>query len=315
MRKGFRPMGARQASSAVTRRGVLGGIAAGLAGVWGCNPLKEQIRPDNLLGRVGRPQGELIEPRKVALRMAVISRTHRDPVVNEAIWRAADEQAISPEERRALQANGIRLGRIVGDLPREVEALFSAEPPDKLEPVTFLVPEGTQELLSLSEEVDQASMILNVDGRVTGKDYDRARGHYRVTPEHYGGNAVSLRLTPEIHHGRVQRSYEPLQQATPYAPQEFKIADAQRQESFRDLTARLIVEPGQAIAIGCIPDQERSLGAFLFMASADHVDQRAQRAVLIWADRNQLGVIEDRKPAASPADDVGLTPAGDEFAR
>lgn len=308
-------MSARWGSSAVSRRVALGGLAAGFAGAWGCNPRKDQIRPDNLMGRVGGSQGEMIEPKKCGLRMAVVSRPFRDPVVNELPWRSADEQAITYEERRALQANGIRLGRIVGELPRELEALFSAPPPNKIEPVTFLVPEGTQELFTLSDEVEQASMLLNVGGRITGKDYGQARGHYRVTPEHYGANAVSLRLTPEIHHGPIQRSYQALQQSTPYAPHEFKIADGQRQEVFRDLTTRLIVEPGQIIVLGCIPEQERSLGAFLFLASSDHVDQRTQRAVLIWAERNQLGVIDDKKTLAAAPDDDRPTPAGDEFAR
>lgn len=313
-------MGAHWGYSAVTRRAALGGLAAGFAGVWGCNPHKDQIRPDNLLGRIGRPQGEVIEPKKCALRLAVVGRPFRDPIVNEVVWRAADEQAISHEERRALQSNGIRLGRISGDLPRELEALFSAPPPNRVEPVTFLVPEGTQELFSLSDEVEQASLLMNLDGRITGKDYDHARGHYRVTPEHHGANAVALRLTPEVHHGPIQRSYQPLQQATPYAQQEFKIADGQRQDAVRDLTARLVVEPGQVIVLGCLPEQERSLGAFLFTASGDHIDQRTQRVALVWAERNQLGVIEEKKtPAKSaPADgpaDIGPTPAGDEIAR
>lgn len=319
MRKGFRPMGARWGYSAVTRRAALGGLAAAFAGAWGCNPHRDQIRPDNLLGRIGRPQGEVIEPKKCALRFAIITRPFRDPVVNEVVWRVADEQAISAEERRGLQANGIRLGRIVGDLPRELEAVLSAPPPNKVEPVTFLVPEGTQELFTLSEEVDQASLLLNLDGRITGKDYDRARGHYRVTPEHHGAGAVVLRLTPEIHHGEVQRSYQALQQATPYAPQEFKIADGQRQDAIRELAVRLVVDPGQVIVIGCLPEQERSLGAFLFTASAEQLDQRSQRVVLIWAERNQLGVIEDRKSPARAADDdlakAGPTPADDEIAR
>lgn len=311
-------MGARPGSSAVTRRVALGGMAAGVAVAWGCNPRKDQIRPDNMFGRVGGAQGEVIEPKKVALQMAVVSRPFRDPLVNEVVWRAADEQAVSSEERRALQANGLRMGRIVGDLPRELEAVFSAPPPNKVEPVTFLVPEGTQELFTLSDEVEQASLILNLDGRVTGRDYDHASGHYRVTPEHYGGNAVVLRLTPEVHHGTVQRSFQALQQPTPYAPQEFKIADAQKQESFRDLAVRLIVEPGQVIALGCLPEQERSLGAFLFSASSDQVDQRTQRAVLIWAQRNRLGVEDGKKPARADADSPPAvavpTPADDEFA-
>lgn len=314
-------MRAKRDRSGVTRRAALGALAAGLAGAsWGCNPSKDQIRPDNLLGRLGSPRGEMIEPKKCGLRMAIISRPFRDPVVNEVVWRAADEQAISPEERRGLQANGIRIGRIAGDLPREVEAVFSAPPPNKVEPVTFLVPEGTQELFTLGDEVEQASLLLNLDGRITGKDYDHARGLYRVTPEHHGANAVALRLTPEVHHGPIQRSYQPLQQPTPYAQQEFKIADGQKQDAVRSLTARLVVEPGQAVVLGCLPEQERSLGAFLFTANGDQPDSRSQRIVLVWAERNQLGVIDDRKKPAKqdaiedPAD-LGPTPAGDEIDR
>ncbi|AMV35983.1 hypothetical protein [Planctomyces sp. SH-PL62] len=311
-------------SAVASRRAVLGCLAAGLAGAWGCNPRKDQIRPDNLLGRIGNRQGEIIEPKKCALRMAVVTRPFRDPVVNEIAWRAVDEQSVAPEERLALQANGIRMGRITGDLPRELEALLNAPPPHKVEPITFLVPEGTQELLTVCDKVDQASLLLNLDRRVTGKDYSEASGFYRVTPEHYESGSVSLRLTPEIHHGDVQRSYQPLQQPSPYSPQEFKIADGQQQESLRDLTANLVVEPDQAVVLGCLPDQERSLGAFLFTASADHPDRRSQRLVLIWAGRNQLGVLEEKPSkivgdvAAQPGADLATarpTPAKDEAAR
>ncbi|MDG3007356.1 hypothetical protein [Paludisphaera mucosa] len=303
-------------SAVASRRAVLGLLAAGAAGVWGCNPHKDQIRPDNLLDRIGRRQGEVIEPKKCALRMAVLTRPFRDPLVNEAAWRAVDEQAVAPEERLALQANGIRMGRITGDLPRELEALMNAPPPNKVEPVTFLVPEGTQELLTLSDGVDEASLLLNLDRHVTGRDYAMASGFYRVTPEHHESDAVSLRFTPEIHHGPVQRSYQPLQQPTPYALQEFKIADGQQQDALRDLTTTLVVEPTQAVVLGCLPDQERSLGAFLFTAAGEHPDQRSQRLVLIWAERNQRGVI-DEKPAKSAAGrDAGPrpTPAKDEVA-
>ena len=313
-------MRAKRGDSAVSRRAALGGLAAVVAGAWGCNPRKDQIRPDNLLGGLGRPRGEVIEPKKCALRMAILSRPFRDPLVNEVVWRATDEQAVSAEERRGLQANGLRIGRIAGDLPREVEALFTAPPPNKVEPVTFLVPEGTQELLALSDEVEQASLLLNLDGRVVGRDYAHASGHYRVTPEHHGANAVALRLTPEVHYGPVQRSYQPLQQPTPYAPQEFKIADGQRQEALRGLTSRLSLEPSQVVVIGCLPDQERSLGSFLFTASGEHPDQRSQRVVLVWAERNQLGVIDDKKkPARGGGDgdpaEAAPTPADDEVAR
>lgn len=310
--------------SGVSRRAALGSLALGMAGFCGCNARKDGIRPDNLLGGFGSNQGQMIEPKKVGMRMAIVSRSFRDPTINEVVWRSVDEQAVGPAERQALQANGVRIGRITGDLPRELEALLNAPPPNKIEPATFLVPEGTQELFTLAQPVEQASLLLNLGGRVSGKDYGQAAGFYRVTPEHHGAGAVSLRLTPEIHHGPVLRSYQPLQSGPGYSPQEFKIADGQQQDALRDLSASLVVEPNQMVVLGCHPDQERSLGAFLFTASADHPDQRSQRIVLIWAERNQMGVVDDRSgktsaPLAPPAEAdpmaVAPTPARDESPR
>jgi len=315
-------MRAFRGRSGVSRRAALGGLALGLAGACGCNR-KDGIRPDNLLGGFGPSRGEVIEPKKVTLRMAIISRPFRDPVLNEVVWRSVDEQAVGPAERQALQANGVRMGRITGDLPRELEALLNAPPPNKVEPVTFLVPDGTQELFTLAQPLEQVSLLLNLSGRVTGKDYSQASGYYRVTPEHHDAGAVALRLTPEIHHGQVQTSYQPLQQGPTYAPQEFKITNGQQQDAMRDLTANLVVEPNQTVVLGCHPDQERSLGAFLFTASADQPDQRSQRIVLIWAERNQMGVVDEKSKKAVPLDPIaevdpakaGPTPAPDESPR
>jgi len=312
-------MRANRAISGLTRRAALSGLAsATLAAAWGCNPRKDQLRPEAILGRIGGRQGEVIEPKKCALRMAIVTRPFRDPIINEDAWRAVDEQAVAPAERQALQANGVRMGKITGELPRELEALLNAPPPNKVEPISFLVPEGTQQLLTVCDPVEQASLLLNLDRHVTGKDYADASGYYRVTPEHHEGEAVALRLTPEIHHGPVQRSYQALQQASSYAPQEFKIADGQHEESLRGLAANLVVEPDQVVVLGCLPDQERSLGAFLFTASGEHPDSRIQRLVLIWASRNQLGVLDEKPPAAAepgPAAAAAPTPARDEAAR
>ncbi|WP_165069848.1 hypothetical protein [Paludisphaera rhizosphaerae] len=311
-------MRAFRGRSGVTRRAALGGLALGLAGACGCNARKDGIRPDNLLGGFGSNRGEMIEPKRVTLRMAILSRPFRDPTINDTVWRSVDEQAVAPAERQALQANGVRIGRITGDLPRELEALLNAPPPNKVEPVTFLVPESTQELFTLAEPLDQVSLLLNLAGRVTGKDYSQASGFYRVTPEHHDAGSVALRLTPEVHHGQVQTSYQPLQPGPGYSPQEFKIANGQQQDALSDLTANLVVEPNQTVVLGCHPDQERSLGAFLFTASGDQPDQRTQRMVLIWADRNQMGVIDERGRKTAPLEPVAEaapTPARDESPR
>jgi hypothetical protein len=232
------------------------------------------------------------------LRVAIINRTMREASINEAVWKVADEQAISPETRRALEVNGLRIGQITGELPPELEAVLAAPPPHKVEPASFLLDDGEQTLINISDPVEQVSLLLNRDNRPYGKDYQAASGYFRVTVGQDGTNGVSLRFAPEIHHGPVQRSFQPIANASPFSPQELRINDGQQEETLRDLSASLVLEPGQVAAIGCRPEQERSLGAFLFTQAESHGGLRRQKLILIWADRNQHGAL-GAKPSKS----------------
>ena len=137
--------------------------------------------------------------------------------------------------------------------------------------------------------VEQASLLLNRDNRAFGKDYNDASGFFRVTLGHDGTHGVSLRLVPEIHHGPIQRNFQAMPNAAPLAPQELKINDGQQEETLRDLPVNLVVEPGQAVVIGCIPEQKRVPGQLLV-----HPERRPQRSTGTEADPD-LGLALTRK--------------------
>jgi hypothetical protein len=266
---------------------------AGSLVVGGCALDKNTARTESAISRIGGHGGDLIEPKRCLLRVAILSRPFGDPLVSQAIWAEADEQIVPPQERRAWEVNGLRVGRIVGELPLDVEALFKETSPNKkVDPTTFFVESGEQTLISISESVDQASLLLNRDNRVFGRDFQAASGFFRTTVQHEGAHSVSLRFVPEIHHGPIQRTYQALPNASAFAPQQFKINDGQQEETLRDLPVNLVVEPGQVVAIGCRPEQKRSLGTFLFTQAVAHSDQRVQKLILIWASRNMEGIIE-----------------------
>jgi hypothetical protein len=272
--------------------------ASGLLIVAGCALDKNATRTESVYGRVGGHGGDMIEPKRCLLRVAILSRPFGDPLVNATIWSAADEQVIAPPERRAWEVNGLRIGRIVGELPPEVQALLQeTSPQKKVVPATFFVESGEQTLISISDSVEQASLLLNRDERVFGRDFRAASGFFRLTAEHEGSHALALRLVPEIHHGPVQRTFQPLPNASQFAPQQFKINDGQQEETFRELPLNVSVEPGQAVAIGLIPEQKRSLGSFLFTQAVAHSDQRLQKLILIWASRNLEGIIDKSSKA------------------
>jgi hypothetical protein len=273
-------------------------LLGSLANLAGCNPRTDQLRPENLFARIGHKTGEVIEPRRCMLRVAILDRALRDPAINEAVWKAADVQVISPEARRALEVNGLKLGVITGELPPELESVLHAPPPHKVEPATFLLEDGDPTLISISDSIDEVTLLVNRDNRPYGKDYQKASGFFRVTASHDGTNKVALRFTPEIHHGAIQRSFQPIAEGTPYSPQQFKINDGQQVETLGDLSAVLTLEPGQAAVIGCRPEQKRSLGSFLLTQGEANAEQRRQKLVMVWASRNQLGAIGE-KPARS----------------
>ena len=117
--------------------------------------------------------------------MAIISRPFNDPAINEVVWKAADEQIIPPKERRAWEVNGLRVGRIIGELPLELEAIMNdTTSHQKVTPTNFMVESGEPTLIKISDPVEQASLLLNRDNRVFGNDRKDVSGYFRATAQH-----------------------------------------------------------------------------------------------------------------------------------
>ena len=272
-----------------------GAAAAGLLAVAGCSLDNPDSRPRQVFNRIGGNGGLIIQPRQCLIRTALIDRPFRDPAINEAVWRVADEQVIAPAGRKALQVNGLRVGRIIGELPKEIETILRGEGPNhtKIEPSNLLLESGQSTLISTTPKVAEVSLLVNRDDRVTGRDYRDISGYLKLTPRHEGAHAVSLRVVPEIHHGPVQRSFPSLPTTAGLAPQQLSIRDGQKEEPLNELAVDLVLEEGQVALIGSRPENQRSLGTFLFGQQAAENEDRHQRLVLIWASRNMNGVIAE----------------------
>src|SRR4051812_27922595 len=272
--------------------------------VAGCTLNKSELRRDNLLTRLGAG-GQVIEPRRCALQVAILSRPLRDQALDAGLWNVADEQAVVPEVRRALEANGLRVGLITGGLPAEVESILNAPPPNKIDPSQILLPDGDHTLISTNEAMPLASLLLSRDNRAFGKDYDDASGWFRVTAKQEGPDGVSLRFVPEIHFGPVQHAFGAVSNPGTYAPQRFVVKDGQEEETLRDLAATLVLQPGQVAVLGCRPEKEQSLGTFLFTQPEVNSDRLLQKVLLIWASRSSQGlpVLEPVDPPDMPQTD------------
>jgi hypothetical protein len=268
--------------------------AAGLLIVVGCALDKNGVQPGKTYARIGGHSGQILEPKRVLLKVAIVSRVFGDPAINEVVWKAADEQIIPPKDRQAWESNGLRVGRIIGDLPLELEAIMTdTTSHHKVSPTNFVIESGEPTLIKVSDPVEQASLLWNRDNRPFGNDYKNVSGYFRATPQHEGANNVSLRLVPEIHHGPIQRTFQTVPNAAAIGAQEFKINDGQQEDTIRELATGLLLEPGQIAVIGCRPELKRGLGTFFFTQSVAHSDQRMQKLILIWASRNLQGIGAD----------------------
>ncbi|HMB06769.1 MAG TPA: hypothetical protein VKP69_23905 [Isosphaeraceae bacterium] len=269
--------------------------------VAGCTRNRAALRREALYTRIGGG-GQIIEPRRCLLQVAILTRPLRDEDLN-AVWRVADPQVIPTEVRHALEVNGVRIGLITGDLPAAVEAILKAPSPHKVEPTEFILPDGAPAMVNLCESTPTASLLLNRRDRAFGKDYQDASGWLRVTANQEGPSGVALRFVPEIHHGPIQHSFGAVPNAGSYSPQQFMLKDGQQEETLRELAASLTLEPGQAAVLGGPSEHDRSLGSFLFTQPEVQSDRLNQKIVLIWAARGTLGA-----PGAGPEAPAGLVP-------
>jgi hypothetical protein len=299
-------------------------LAAGLAAA-GCTLNRSDVRrgagaDPSLIGRLGGGAGaggQVIEPKRCTLSVVILTRPAHDRAVDEAVWASADEQVVAPEVRRVLQANGLKLGLITGGLPVDLDRAIHAPPPNKVERPEFSLPDGSNNtLISLTESLPETTLLLNREGRTSGRDYHDAKGFVRITATQDGPTGVTLRVAPEIHHGQVARRFTPLPDGvgTLNTMEPLAIKDAQDETTFRDLTATFTVQPGQAVVLGGDPDRPGSLGAFLFTQPEPKSDRLLQKVVVVWASRNNNGIPGSHPvpptPRLTPVEPPDLPAAG-----
>lgn len=263
-------------------------LALAMTAAVGCTPTLLALRrsQSTSAASVGsEAKGKVIAPKRCEMRFVLLSSPLNDAVLNDSVWSASDEQAIDAEARQALQANGLRVGVISSTLPAQVQALINAPPPHEVQPTQIILPNGENTLLTLSPTLPKLSLLLNRDGRVSGKDYTDVSGYMRLTTSYSGQEGVSLRLVPELHHGPMQHGFAPDQASSPFAVQQFVMKEGQQEDTLRELAATITLEPGQVAVIGCLPDHERSLGYFMMTAPEANSDRLVQKVALIWASR------------------------------
>jgi hypothetical protein len=203
-----------------------------------------------------------------------------------------DENVFQPQQRRALNRNGIRIGVVGGQMPLALETLLErdeapAEPPHGtdapemptaagLAPIRSLTTgpsalqlilhEGMPGKIVAGQPFPECLVLLDNDG-IRARSFTDAQFLYHVTPVTLSDASVKLELRPEIHHGPARLRFQGvLDSGTPLG---------QAVESFPELTTTATLIPGQMILMTMWPDAEQSLGWHFFSRQGgEAVEQR-----------------------------------------
>jgi hypothetical protein len=274
-----------------------GPSALALLALVGCTLTQSDLRKESngtqtILG------GRVISPKRCTLKMSVIVRPFKDPVVNDKLWSAVDEQVVDSETHRALEINGLRVGVLAASMPPEVQAALDAPPPEQVTPSWVVLPNGETSLFDTGAVAPQLSLFLSRDGQgAVGKNYEEAHGFLRLTANQDESNGVLLRIVPELHHGPVQSGWGPAPGAGANAPQQFILKNGQKEETFRDLATSLTVAPSRVVVVGARPDKKGGLGDFLFISAEPNSDRLVQKVLIIWPTRGETELPAEQRPA------------------
>lgn len=260
-----------------------------LVAIVGCALTRPSLREDQLATPAGPTSagvGPLVQPKRCWLTFAVLTRPANDRAINESIWGVADELSIPGSTRANLQANGLRAGVVTGDLPSDVEGLFTGTGADRVDPYQVEITNGSVTPVALAAKVASLNLFMNTNGSIEGKTYDDATGFLSVMASQEGSAGLLLRMIPEIHHGPIVRDYGVAPTPSPYDTSELIMKNGQKEDAFRDLTMAVKLLPNQTFVIGCLPEKAGSLGAFLLTEREVNSERLKQKLLLVRGVRN-----------------------------
>jgi hypothetical protein len=165
--------------------------------------------------RGNRLPARRLPPDAVVLDVAFVRFPASDAEKYEAIWNAADEQALETELRRELATNGLRVGVFGQQVPAQLRELLD-EPPKLAQSMTQVsegdldlassrqhlpVRAGHRTIITASGVLKSLPVLLSEEGTVRGHQLQDARCIFSLKAYPQGDGGVKLAMTPEIEHG------------------------------------------------------------------------------------------------------------------
>ncbi|MCC6511542.1 MAG: hypothetical protein IT423_20755 [Pirellulaceae bacterium] len=266
-------------------RGIVGGLLSLIVLLSGCANLSRESAPE---------KPPVLSPPKLAPDAVVVQAVfirfpeEQAQALND-VWRVVDESVVSLSTRRALHANGLQCGVLVGEMPQVVRArlkeLNTKSPGNSLELLGLAaeVPSDTQQLhchagrrkeLALRPGLNEAITVMHVrDGQIQGNTYTNPRMMLDLRATPLGDGRARLKMTPEIQHG------QPIESMRVSPNKIAQLPDIRQQQQVWDYMAmEVTLAPGQFF-LCTLTDPPRGLGQAMFSTRTS--ERTTERVLLV----------------------------------
>lgn len=244
--------------------------------------------------------------RTIPVELLFIRHDEHDTALRDELWKFIDEQAVPADQRRRLNANGLRAGVVDADLPEHLAARL--DPPD--EPAgelageqkagerrtLRLLPGGRGEIVVAAPR-EEMVVLEHRDGVGTGATFRDATGLFDIRLAPAADGRVRITLTPEIGHGPRERTWVGEEGA-------LRMEAGQKRHRRDDLGVVLDVAPPTFLVVAATADHASTLGDALFRDAAP--SGATQRLLVIRPLARGVDPMFTPDVAATPADQPAI---------
>jgi hypothetical protein len=190
-----------------------------------------------------------LHPDAVVMDVAVIERPLGDPFLNQELWRRADQLVIDLERKPLLEANGLRVGQLVGLTPAELQDLLTSQrwcP----QPERRYVLSGHRDSCGIDVLHPHCQYDVHLGRKTLDEQVDRARFCFDMTPTHTADGRTKLTFTPKVETGEQMLPFQPSSREGTW---EYRVERPAK--AYPELGFEVALRPNEFLIIG--PDLSR----------------------------------------------------------
>lgn len=211
----------------------------------------------------------------VAVEVFYVRCPYGDSMLNTDLWKDVDEQAFSPKLRRALAANGIRVGLIGNQLPSSFLQILKSrddENPNQIVTTirlgemsdtphlmrkTISARNGQRNEINVSDIKSEATVLFTEGGTLGGETFTQSQGVLVIRTQTCGDGSVNVEMSPEVQYGQARQTFS-------YDAGSVTMETARPKRTFDSLRSSVNMKPGQVVVMTCVPDTGTNIGSFFF---------------------------------------------------